>query len=207
MDSDASRQLASRVWLESVAAPARIEAGTVRLGQVPSRAFGDGSHPTTQLCTHVVDLWCRTRKPASVLDIGTGTGVLARVARARGATRVRGTDIDPEALRAARANVALDTGTPDTGALDTPGPIAIDAAMPDAAGAFALVVANILEGPLTDLAGPIAAAVEPGGTLLLSGFTALQVPRLTLAYETQGLRVEQQASHDGWCLLRLSRPV
>jgi len=195
------QKLSSRVWLTPAPSPACIVDDVVRLGQVPSTAFGDGSHPTTQLCTHVVDLWCRTRHPTSVLDVGTGTGVLARVARARGATRVRGTDIDDEALRAAAANVALDVDA------QTTHPIAIDADLPDAAGRFQLVVANILEGPLTDLSSSLAAAVDDGGTLLLSGFTALQAPRLRLTFEQQGLTFAQDALQGSWCLLRFSRPA
>src|SRR5690349_18057808 len=63
--------------------------------------FGDGSHPTTRLCAAVVDQLCRQRHPASVLDVGTATGVLARIARARGAMFVVGTDIDADALASA----------------------------------------------------------------------------------------------------------
>src|SRR5690242_13672357 len=70
--------------------------------------FGDGSHPATRLWAAVVDQLWRQRQPEAVLDVGTGTGVLARIARARGATFVVGTDIDAGALESAAANSALD---------------------------------------------------------------------------------------------------
>src|SRR5512140_399256 len=80
----------------------------------PDRAvFGDGSHPTTRLCAAAVDLLCRQRPGLAVLDVGTGTGILARIARARGASFVVGTDIDPSAIACAQAHAELDeSGSP-----------------------------------------------------------------------------------------------
>jgi ribosomal protein L11 methyltransferase len=70
--------------------------------------FGDGSHPTTRLCAAAVDLLCRQQPGMAVLDVGTGTGILARIARARGASFVVGTDIDPAAVACAKAHAELD---------------------------------------------------------------------------------------------------
>jgi ribosomal protein L11 methyltransferase len=137
--------------------------------QQPSRAFGDGSHPTTQLCARAVDFLCRTRKPRAVLDVGTGTGILARLARRHGASFVVGTDIDEEALIAARANVALDGDSA----------IEICDRAPDAWGPrFDLVVANILQRALCDLAPALMRACAPGAVLVLSGFQPAQVPEM-----------------------------
>jgi len=109
--------------------------------------FGDGSHPTTRLCAAAVDLLCRQRPGMAVLDVGTGTGILARIARARGATFVAATDIDPAAVACARAHAELDTldwrGAPDPddptspdGATDLGGAAAIDvSAAPNVQGA------------------------------------------------------------------------
>lgn len=71
-------------------APPSVEHGWIALGQLPQApgcltVFGDGSHATTRLCAAAIDLLCRQRQPEAVLDVGTGTGVLARIARARGA--------------------------------------------------------------------------------------------------------------------------
>jgi ribosomal protein L11 methyltransferase len=162
--------------------------------------FGDGSHPTTRLCAGAVASLCRGHVPAAVLDVGTGTGLLARIARALGATFIVGTDIDPAALSLASANVALDAGS-EVG-------IQLSDAAPDAWGAcFDLVVANILEAPLTTLAPLITAALRPGGVLLLSGFTRVQAPRLRVHYEALGLKALREATLDGWLLLQFVRPV
>ena len=163
------------------------------------RVFGDGSHPTTRLCAGAVSSLCSVQRPQAVLDVGTGTGLLARIARACGATYIVGTDIDPAALRVAAANAALDAGAP----VD----ILLSDAAPDAWGArFDLVVANILESPLMTLAPALAAALRPGGVLLLSGFTGSQAPRLRVHYEALGLKPVREATLEGWVLLMLARP-
>jgi ribosomal protein L11 methyltransferase len=173
-------------------APA-LPPNAIALAQVKSAAFGDGTHPTTRLCAGAVDLLCRQRPGLSVLDVGTGTGILARIARARGATFIIATDIEPDALNAARANALLDRHTVE---------IQIAALAPDHWGArFDLVVANILEGPLTKLAPTLARALTPGGALLLSGFTRLQIPFLRNAFEKTGLTYAQESLLDGWTLI------
>ena len=107
------------------------------------------------------------------------------------------TDIDPAAVSAARANADLDHHA---------AAIEIGAHPPDHWGPrFALVVANILEGPLLALAPALGAALAPDGSLLLSGFTAVQVPALLAAFGRDGLRLSSQASLDGWILLQLRR--
>ncbi|MGZ3687015.1 MAG: 50S ribosomal protein L11 methyltransferase [Bdellovibrionota bacterium] len=166
---------------------------TIALPQFAGEAFGDGSHPTTRLCAGALDLLCRLHRPRSVLDVGTGTGVLARIARARGASFVVGTDIDPSALAAARENIALDR---------LPGEILISGEMPDFWGPrFDLVVANILEGPLRELAPALSRALVPGGILLLSGFTRLQIPALQTAYSR--LNFISESALEEWALLTL----
>ena len=188
-----------------------------------SVVFGDGSHPTTRLCAAALDSLCRRRQPErrdagqpersegnpekrqrrdsgrdagqpeSVLDVGTGTGVLARIARARGARFIVGTDIDPAALSCARAHSDLDAH---------PVEILLSPEAPDHWGArFDLVVANILEAPLRALAPALRGALRPGGLLLISGFTRPQTPALRVLYENAGLTLLGQSSLDGWSLL------
>jgi len=153
--------------------------------------FGDGSHPTTRLCAKGVDLLCRQRPAMAVLDVGTGTGILARMARDRGASFVVGTDIDPAAIAFAQAHSASD--------------IHFGNEAPDHWGArFDLVVANILEAPLHSLAPALCRALVPGGILLISGFMWPQVPALRLTYENAGLESEGSFTLDDWVLLKFS---
>jgi ribosomal protein L11 methyltransferase len=158
-----------------------------------SVVFGDGSHATTRLCAAAVDWLCRQRKPGAVLDVGTGTGILARIARARGTRHVVGTDIDAAALESATAHAVLDEHA--TG-------IHFSRELPDHWGArFDLVVANILEEPLRTLAPFLVRALRPGGTLLISGFTRPQAPALRVVYERLGLTFAGSSDLDGWTLL------
>jgi ribosomal protein L11 methyltransferase len=167
-------------------------------GSYPS-VFGDGSHPTTRMCAAAVDLLCRQRRPESVLDVGTGTGVLARIARAQGARLIVATDIDPVALQCARAHAELD-------AHDTT--IQFSAEPPDHWGArFDLVVANILEQTLRILAPALCRALSPGGILLLSGFTRLQIPAMRVLYEGAGMTMQRQSSAGEWALLAFQLTV
>jgi ribosomal protein L11 methyltransferase len=170
-----------------------LEPGGLALAQQKSAAFGDGSHPTTRLCAAVVDQLCRQRRPAAVLDVGTGTGVLARIARARGAMLVAGTDIDADALVSAAANSALDA---DAAA------IVFGADAPDSWGArFDLIVANVLEGPLRELAPALGRALAPHGVLAISGFMRPQGPMLRVCYEREGMRFVGDARLEGWVVL------
>jgi len=141
---------------------------------------------------------CRTQSIAAFLDVGTGTGILARIARARGVKFVAATDIDMQALQAARDNSSLDAAV---------SPIHFENVAPDHWGArFNLVAANILEGPLRDLASSLVGALAPGGQLLLSGFTRLQTPGLRVLYMGLGLHILSESENDGWALLHLQRP-
>jgi ribosomal protein L11 methyltransferase len=179
-------------------APPSVDHGWIALPQLPQapgrpRVFGDGSHASTRLCAAAIDLLCRQRQTEAVLDVGTGTGVLARIARARGARSIVATEIDPVALSCAKAHADLDAH---------PVQIHFTSEAPDHWGSrFDLVVANILEEPLRILAPALCRTLLPGGILLLSGFTRLQVPALRVLYENAGLSLFRCSSLDGWALL------
>lgn len=198
MPTPIATRLSSRVHVYPPGAPPpNLPDGAIGLPQRAGAAFGDGSHPTTRLCAGAVDLLMRQHRPRSVLDVGTGTGILARIARARGAAVVTATDIDPRALAAARSNAGLDAH---------PVEIAICASAPDTWGPrFELVVAKILEATLCALAPALAGALTPGGTLLLSGFTPMQVPALRAAFAGPGLTYVTASALEGWSLLMLRR--
>ena len=177
--------------------PPPAEEGWLALAQLSAHTvFGDGSHPTTRLCAGAVDLLCRQRPGLAVLDVGTGTGILARIARGRGATFVVGTDIDPTAIACAKAHAELDAADAN---------IYFGPEAPDHWDArFDLVVANILEAPLHDLSPALCRALKPGGVLLISGFTRPQAPALRLTYETAGLQSAGDFTLDDWVLLRFT---
>jgi ribosomal protein L11 methyltransferase len=195
-------KISPRVLLHDIETPpAGLPDGWIALAQAPSqpteKVFGDGTHPTTRLCAGAVDLLCRQQAPAAVLDVGTGTGVLARIARARGARFIVGTDIDPAALASARTHAALDSHPID---------ILMTDASPDHWGPrFNLVVANILEAPIRELARPLSDALADDGILLLSGFTPLQTPALCVLFASLQLTFVSQATLDEWALLMFRR--
>lgn len=198
-------KLAPRIILYPAgSAPPATEDGWLALAQLSQsesspHVFGDGSHPTTRLCAAALDLLCRQRQPQAVLDVGTGTGVLARIARSRGARFVAGTDIDPLALASAEAHSQLDSHRVR---------IHFTQQTPDQWGArFEVVVANILEEPLTHLAHTLSRALLPGGMLLISGFMRPQAPALRVLYESAGLTLVRESGLEGWVLLVFERPV
>lgn len=137
---------------------------------VPSAAFGDGRHPTTQMCLQAVRSLA-PRAPFRMLDVGSGTGVLAILAAKLGASEALGLEIDEDANRDATTN-AEKNGVADRVSFGTEWP----------EGRFELVVANILRGVLVALRDDILARLAEGGTLVLSGLASTDVPVLVAAY-------------------------
>jgi len=170
-------------WLEAPAGARHV----LRLD--PGMAFGTGSHETTALCLERI---AELSPVAAILDVGTGTGILAMGALLLGAKRAVGTDNDPEAITVAREN-AIQNGlmlelfdhTPDE--------------------KFPLVVANILAQPLIDMAPELAKAVAPGGKLILSGLLVSQAEPVAEAYEEEGLIGRVITTRGEWARVDLSR--
>lgn len=145
------------------------EAVNVRLD--PGVAFGTGSHPTTHLCLQWLD--ANVKPEDNVLDYGCGTGILAIAAKKVGAKSVIGTDIDPQAVEAAKLNAEQN---------ETEAEFVLPEAMRD--GTFEIVVANILANPLKLLAPALCARVKPEGALVLSGILAKQADEIIAHYRT-----------------------
>jgi ribosomal protein L11 methyltransferase len=164
----------------------------------PGMAFGTGSHPTTALCLERCDELLAEFPGADVLDVGTGSGIIALLARKLGAGRVAGSENDAVALEAARQGAALNGVTGIEWVL-----IADPAVVP---GQFRIVIANILLNTLEDLAPAIASKVAPGGRLVLSGLLAEQAGAGERAYVALGLRAFGRKEREGWVRVELSRP-
>jgi ribosomal protein L11 methyltransferase len=156
----------------------------------PGRAFGTGTHPTTRMCLR----WIAEHGDATgiawprAIDYGSGSGVLAIAAGRFGARDVDAVDVDPAAVETTRANalangVVVRAGTPDI-----------------VAGRYALVVANILAAPLELLAPALAALVDDGGDLVLSGILDRQTDALRAAY-ARWIALDAVAHDEGWVLL------
>lgn len=193
-----------------------------RVAATPSRiaieidaalAFGTGHHGTTRGCLLALDRLlkadgarpvrrCGRRRGPAVLDIGTGTGVLA-IAAARALRRpVLASDIDPAAVRVARENVRLNRAGGFVAVATAAG---LTAPASRGRGRARLVFANILLGPLKRLARPIAGAIGPGGVVVLSGLLAGQANAALAAYRAQGLRLVGRVTLEGWATLVLRR--
>ncbi|MFL5312480.1 MAG: 50S ribosomal protein L11 methyltransferase [Myxococcales bacterium] len=181
-------------WEDAPAAP-----GEARVLIDPGMAFGTGSHPTTALCLERVDELLAATPGADVLDVGTGSGVVALLAVKLGAGRVCGTENDPVALEAARRGAELNGIAAER--------IRWALADPDELheAPYGIVVANILLNTLVELAPAIARKVARGGRLVLSGLLAGQADEAEAAYAPAGLAPAGRAERDGWVRVELSR--
>lgn len=165
-------------------------------------AFGTGHHGTTAGCLIEIDRLLTRRSYARMLDLGTGTGVLA-IAMARLSRRpVLATDIDPVATITARANAVHNlAGT----LVRTATAAGVDSRIIAEAGPFDLVVANILARPLMRMAAGLSARMTRSATLVLSGLREEDGPRILFAYGTQGFHLVRRQNRDGWLTLTLVR--
>jgi ribosomal protein L11 methyltransferase len=163
-------QFGRRLWVcPADSEPDRSNAVIVRLD--PGLAFGTGTHATTAMCLEwldAIDLQGRT-----VLDYGCGSGVLAIAALKLGCKQAHAMDIDVQAVTATRENAAQN-GVQDR--------LTVSAPEREIDGQFDVVLANILAGPLVELAGSISDRVRSGGQLALSGILSEQAPEVLEAY-------------------------
>ncbi len=164
-------------------------------------AFGTAHHATTEGCLEAIDRMTRRRRYRRVLDLGCGSGVLAIAAsRALPHARLIASDIDPIATDVARANIrANGAGS----RIDIVTAVGFAHPRLRAAKAFDLIIANILAAPLIMLAPRMRAALQPGGTIILSGLLSTQAAEVIAAYRAQGFRVAARRDIAGWSTLTL----
>ena len=165
-------------------------------------AFGTGHHGTTRGCLSLLDEVLKAYRPRRVLDIGTGTGVLAIAAAKALRIGLLASDIDPLAVRVAADNARLN-GTGDW--VETIR--ATGFAAPEFArrGPFDLVLANILANPLRQMATPMARHLAPSALVILSGLLPPQAQGVISAYRARGLVLERQILVEGWSSLLLRK--
>ncbi len=184
-------------WEEYAAAP-----GERVITIYPAMAFGTGRHPSTLLCLRALEeMWGENLpRPArgwQVLDVGTGTGILA-LAAARLGAGVLAIDIDPEAVAAALENVRLNELLDRVWVEETP--------LASLRQQFALILANITTPDLLQLADALTARLLSDGVLIISGFLAEDVPVLESRYLGLGLQKAGFLTQEDWGALIFRRP-
>lgn len=177
---------------------ARVPQSAIGIEIEAAQAFGTGHHGTTRGCLIALDALTRRAKPRHILDLGTGTGVLAIAAAKALRTPVLATDIDWRSALSARENARMN----GIGHLvETAHAAGLGAAVVRERAPFDLLMANILLGPLQRLSAPIARQLMPNATLILSGLLAKQKNAAVAAYRAQGLVLERSFVLDGWATL------
>jgi len=164
-------------------------------------AFGTGHNATTALCLEALNRLTRRRRFTRVLDLGCGTGVLAiAAARVLPGACVLAVDNDPLATAVARSNARLNRVGHRVRVVDAAGfaHAALRAAQP-----FDLVLANILPGPLLDLAPEMRRKLSPGGAAVLSGLLDSQAREVCARYRAAGFRIMGRSRRAGWTVLTL----
>jgi ribosomal protein L11 methyltransferase len=165
-------------------------------------AFGTGHHGTTRGCLLLLDHVLKAWRPRRVLDLGTGTGVLAIAAARALHEKILASDIDPLSVQAARENARLNMSGHLVRAISATG---FSAPQFAAAAPFDLVLANILANPLRQLATPMARHLAPSALVILSGLLTAQAPSVIAAYRGRGLVPVRHLRIEGWSSLLLRK--
>ena len=192
MEDFAPIQMGPRLWICPSWTPPPEEA-LVPVLLDPGLAFGTGTHATTAMCLNALDGLIRGNE--RVVDFGCGSGILAIAALKLGAGCALGVDNDPQAVVASRDNAQRNDIDADDFAVVLPD----DGLIAQWDVSADLVVANILAGPLVELADHLISLTAPGGTILLTGVLEAQAPQLIERYRIVNLEVNQH--RDGWVLL------
>jgi ribosomal protein L11 methyltransferase len=184
-------------WEEYAAQP-----GETVITIYPGMAFGTGRHASTLLCLRALEQVWEGQRPHSgspwqVLDVGTGTGILALTAARYGA-EVLAIDLDPEAVAAALENVRLNNLIDRVWVEETP--------LASLRQQFGLILANITAPDLLQLADSLTARLLSGGVLIISGFLTGDAPRLAARYQALGLHQTGFLTQEDWGALIFRRP-
>ncbi|MGN6499851.1 MAG: 50S ribosomal protein L11 methyltransferase [Tsuneonella sp.] len=189
--------------------PHASERGVVDFAIPASQAFGTGQHATTAGCLAMLDAMKRRGVLVrNLADIGTGTGLLAFAALALWPRALAtASDIDAVCAEVIESNAALNAVPLGAGRGELTMAIAagVDDPLLRVRGPYDLLIANILAAPLIELAGDFAAAVSPGGSVLLAGLLETQEPAVRRAYRRAGFRIAARRVNGDWSILWLRR--
>jgi ribosomal protein L11 methyltransferase len=180
----------------------RVPANKLGIEIEAALAFGTGHHGTTRGCLLLLDEVLKAHLPRRVLDLGTGTGVLAIAAAKALRIKVLASDIDPLAVRVARENARLNGAGDLVQAVHATG---FSAPEFSRRAPFDLVLANILANPLRQMATPMAEHLAPSALVILSGLLPQQAQSVVAAYRARGLVLRKHLGIEGWSSLLMQR--
>ncbi len=195
-------RIGHRLWVApSWEKPTRFE-GDIVITLDPQMAFGTGQHATTRLCLQFLEKFADAHglSDKRVLDVGTGSGILAIGAALLGAHDVVGVDNDEVSVDTAKENARINQAEHIDFRLGE-----LPAAAPS--GVFDLILANVLMEPLISMAEVLTNALDPSGELVLSGLLLEQADGVCAAYEKHGLALRSRVDEGEWTALALGRPI
>ena len=193
-----------RFWIRGGHITQPPPVGSKMLHVEAAEAFGSGTHPTTEGCLRLLDALLKKQRPRHVLDLGAGSAILAMaVAKLVPDAKIIASDIDQIATTTASANRRLNRLSPAQMRCVTSRGFAHRLLTTSAP--YDLIIANILAGPLVQLAPEIAGHLSRQGKLILSGILTVQERRIAAAYRAQGLIIRQRLRIGDWSALLLSK--
>jgi ribosomal protein L11 methyltransferase len=174
--------------------PEKADCRIIRID--PGTAFGTGKHPTTRMCLAALEQ-TRLKVPWNMLDVGTGSGILAVYGVMLGAKRVVAIDIDPEAVRWAKRNIEM---------IRIPIRIELSTTPIDRLkDSFSVITANLILNTILDLSMFFPRLLVPGGYLILSGLLRDQIPRVENRFMEYGLKKERLTYMEEWACIILKK--
>ena len=178
----------------------RVPANALGIEVEAALAFGTGHHGTTRGCLLALNALLKRDKLRRVLDVGTGSGVLAIAAALASHARVEATDIDPAAVRIARGNISLNRAKVFVR-------VRVASRLPERrhGGGYDLILANILAPTLIALSNGLARNLNAGGAIVLSGLLAHQAAAVIASFRAQGGARERRGPLDEWVTLIMRR--
>lgn len=177
--------------------PVPQDTGGTAIRMDPGPAFGTGKHPSTRLCLRAIELAAKPRS-WDLLDVGTGSGILAIYGAMLGAERIRAIDIDEDALHWAEKNLHLNHLEGKVACSSRP--------LAELKEDFFMVTANLLLNTILDLISHLSRMVKPGGCLILSGLLGSQVDLVSPLLQERGFIREKTLFQEDWACLLARKP-